>query len=401
MWKNNKSILYIFICLIILVSCFNSERDDINIDDSNEEIPATDFLFGADLSYVNQILDKGGVYLDSGVVENPYKIFREYGTDLVRLRLWHNPAWTLYVYDEPGTQMYNDLYDVEKAIRLSKEQGMSVLLDFHYSDRWADAGNQRIPAAWVNIQDIGVLSDSVYNYTFKTLSYLNGQGLMPEFVQIGNEINCGMFFSSTPDEFPDCNVCDGEWANLGVIIKRCIQAVRNVSADSDIDTKVILHVSDPVNIDWWFENIKNNGGVSNFDIIGFSYYPIWHTSVSVSQLKQTVAGFISAFHKDVMILEVAYPWTSEGNDDYNNLFGEVAVPGFPISPDGQLNIMQTITQNLMDGGGMGIVYWEPAWITSEMRDLWNTGSSWENNAFFDYDGNANQAFDYMTYDYTK
>jgi arabinogalactan endo-1,4-beta-galactosidase len=404
MWKTNKSIIYTFIGLIIsilLTTCFDSERDDIIINDPNDEKPATDFLFGADLSYVNQILDKGGVYRDSGVVENPYKIFREYGTNLVRLRLWHNPEWTLYVYDEPGTQMYNDLYDVEEAIRLSKEQGMSVLLDFHYSDRWADAGNQRIPAAWVDVQDIGVLSDSVYNYTFNTLSYLDGKGLMPEFVQIGNEINCGMFISNVPDGFPDCNNCNGEWANLGTVLKSGIQAVRQASVDSDIDTKVILHIANPAYVDWWFENIKNNGKVSDFDIIGFSYYPIWHTEVSISQLKQTVAGFKNTFHKDVMILEVAYPWTSEGNDDYNNLFGGNAVSGFPISPDGQLNIMITITQNLIDGGGIGLVYWEPAWISSDMRDLWGTGSSWENNAFFDFDGNANKAFDYMTYDYTE
>ncbi|MBN2349584.1 MAG: glycosyl hydrolase 53 family protein [Bacteroidales bacterium] len=401
MWKILISI--VFTCLILLslsTGCKKSDRDTIITDDPKNEEPAG-FLFGADLSYVNQILDHDGVYRDSGVVENPYKIFREYGTNLVRLRLWHNPTWTLDVYDEPGTQMYNDLFDVEKAIRLSKEQGMSVVLDFHYSDTWADPGKQYIPEAWLAIRDIGVLCDSVYNYTFNTLSYLDGKGLMPEFVQIGNEINCGLFISRVPDGFPDCNNCNGAWTNLRSVIKSGIRAVREVSSNSAIDTKVILHIADPVNVEWWFENMMNNGALSDFEIIGFSYYPIWHTGVSISQLKQTVAGFKNTFRKDVMIMETAYPWTTEGNDNYNNLFGAEAVSGFPITPEGQLDIMKTITKNLIDGGGIGIVYWEPAWISSNMRDLWNTGSSWENNAFFDFDGNVNMAFTYMTYDYTE
>src|SRR5690349_2827865 len=152
----------------------------------------TGFYFGADLSYVNQILDHGGVYKDGGATKSPYQIFKDHGTKLVRLRLWHNPAWTKTVYTPAGDQLYNDILDVAKAIQLSKAQGMKVLLDFHYSDSWADPGKQEIPAAWQNIKSIDVLKDSVYNYTKKTLQYLDDKDLMPEFVQIGNETNCGM-----------------------------------------------------------------------------------------------------------------------------------------------------------------------------------------------------------------
>jgi len=118
---------------------------------------------GADLSYVNQILDHGGIYKDSGEIRDPYRIFRENGTNLVRLRLWHNPVWTKEVYGDQGTQLYNDLADVEKSIEAAKTQGMAVLLDFHYSDTWADPGKQIPPAAWKNIRDLDVLRDSVYH----------------------------------------------------------------------------------------------------------------------------------------------------------------------------------------------------------------------------------------------
>jgi arabinogalactan endo-1,4-beta-galactosidase len=361
------------------------------------------FYFGADLSYVNQILDHGGQYRDGDQVKNPYQIFKEHGTDLVRLRLWHNPVWTKEVYNPDGPQLYNDKLDVAKAISMTKEQGMNTLLDFHYSDFWADPGRQEIPAAWLNIKDINVLRDSVYNYTFKTLKFLYDRGLMPEFVQIGNETNCGMLYEyggSPVSGFPSCNACNGQWSNLRAVINSGIKAVRDVSASSAIKTKVLLHVADPVNISWWFSNVTSGGLVSDFDIIGISYYPIWHTQVPLSQLSDRISEFKSTFGKDIMILETAYPWTNQGNDSYGNIFGgQTPVPGFPFTKQGQFDMMKTITQEVLDGGGIGLVYWEPAWITSGMRDFWNTGSSWENCAFFDYSGNVVQGMDYVKHAY--
>lgn len=357
-----------------------------------------EFLFGADLSYVNQVLDYGGEFKAGGVVTNPYKIFKDNGTNLVRLRLWHNPVWTKEVYGDDGTQFYSDIKDVEKAIGLARQEGMQVLLDFHYSDTWADPGNQKIPAAWTDIKSISVLKDSIYNYTFKTLNYLKSKSLLPEFVQIGNETNCGMLYSDAPSGFPSCNGCDGQWSNLRTVIKSGIQAVRDVEDASKI--KVILHVADPRNVDWWFTNVVNAGEVVDFDIIGFSYYPIWHTTVPILQVSTSVASFKNKFNKDVMILETAYPWTTDGNDAYTNIFGgQTPVGGFPYTNQGQLDMMKILTQEVIDGGGIGIIYWEPAWITSDMKDLWGTGSAWENNAFFDFNGELNSGIQFMTHDY--
>jgi arabinogalactan endo-1,4-beta-galactosidase len=169
-----------------------------------------------------------------------------------------------------------------------------------------------------------------------------------------------------------------------------------------VDTQIILHVADPKNVTWWFDKAMENSQISDFDIIGFSYYPVWHTEIRISQLDEAIAGFKDRYKKDIMILEVAYLWTSEGNDNYHNLFGATdEISGYPISLNGHNSIMKDITQAVIDGGGIGIIYWEPAWITSNLKDKWGAGSSWENNAFFDYDGEANAAFDYMTFEYSE
>lgn len=354
------------------------------------------FQFGADLSYVNQILDHQGVYMDAGVVRSPYQIMKDYGATVARFRLWHNPVWTKTVYGTAGTQLYNDIADVEKSIRLAKAQGMLVNLDIHYSDIWADPAHQDVPKAWTNIKTIDVLADSVYQYTLKTLQRLDRQGLMPDMVQIGNEINCGMLYGNAPADFPTCNACQNQWANLGKVINSGIRAVRTVSATSTTKTKVLLHVADPKNVMYWFDNIRTQAGVTDFDVVGFSYYPLWHTTVSVDKLSASVATFRSKYGKEVMILETAYPWTDGSNDSYTNLFGSQSpISGYPFTQQGQLDLLKTMTQQLKDGGGSGIMYWEPAWITSAMKDLYGTGSSWENTTLFDFSGKPTLGMEYM------
>ncbi len=368
-------------------------------DDKGEPEPeqptVDDFYYGADLSYVNQIIDHDGVFRDSSVEESPYKTFKQYGTKLVRFRLWHNPVWTKEIYGDAGTQLYNDIKDVERSIKSAREQGLEVLLDFHYSDSWADPGKQEIPAAWKEIKSISVLGDSVYNYTFKTLKYLGSKDLLPEFVQVGNETNCGTLYTNAPGGFPACNVCDGNWSNAGVIYNKAIDAIRDAAATSTIKTKVILHVADPKNVEWWFDNMKSKATVTDFDVVGFSYYPLWHTTVPVSNLSTSVASFKSRYQKDVMILETAYPWTTAADDSYNNLFGsQTPISGFPFTKQGQTDLMKELVKEMKEGGGVGMIYWEPAWISSQMKDLWGTGSAWENNAFYDFEGNALGIFNY-------
>jgi arabinogalactan endo-1,4-beta-galactosidase len=357
------------------------------------------FLFGADLSYVNQILDKGGIYKTNGFQKDPYKIFAEKGTSLARFRLWHNPVWTKEVYGEMGTQLYNDLKDVEKSISRARAEGMQLLLDFQLSDTWADPGKQTIPKAWTNITSINVLEDSVYQYTRNTLRYLNDKGLMPEYVQLGNETNCGTLYTNAPDGFPAGNGCKGQWTNLGRVFNSGIRAVREVSGASKVKTKIILHVADPKNVSWFFNELTTTSAVRDFDVIGFSYYPLWHTTVVLDDVSTKVAEFKTKFQKEVMILETAYPWTTQSNDNYGNLFSSGALPGYPFTQQGQYDFMVRLTREVKEGGGIGLIYWEPAWISSPMKDLWGTGSSWENATFFDFSGNSVKGIDYMKFKY--
>lgn len=399
-----KKYLLLAVFSILFLGCQGQSPTE---NDDNEDNPSTppieessdEFVMGADLSYVNQILDHGGTYRDSGAVENPYKIFADYGTEVVRLRLWHNPEWTATIYEGEDNPMYNNLADATKSIAEAKKQDMAVNLDFHYSDTWADPSTQDIPEAWMNITDLGVLKDSVYSYTKATLQHLESKDLMPEYVQIGNETNCGLMFTNAPDDFPTLNVCDGNWSNAGEVINSGIRAVRDVASDSDIDTKIILHIAQPENVAWWFENITAEGGVTDFDIIGLSYYTAW-SEVPLDQISSRISEFVENFDKEVMVVEAAYPWTLENADNYNNIFGSNSlVDGYPATQEGQRDFMITLAQEIIDGGGTGLMYWEPAWITSEMKDKWGTGSSWENNTFFDFDGNVHKGIDYINFDY--
>lgn len=397
--KTINSIANIIIALVIIAGCTKSSSPTPPVVEP-PLTPKDTFYFGADLSYVNQVLDHGGVYKDNGVVQTPYKVLKDHGATLARFRLWHNPVWTKDAYGAAGTQLYSDINDVEKGIRLAKEQGLAVELDLHFSDIWADPGHQQIPAAWLAIKDLRVLKDSVYNYTFKVLQYLNSKGLMPEMIQLGNESNCGFLYSNAPAGFPDLNACSGMWQNLGSVVNSAISAVRTAAASSAIKTKILLHVSEPKHVEWWFDNITSLGNVHDFDVIGFSYYPLWHTGVPLSALADNVARFKSRYNKKIMILETAYPWTVKYNDSYNNLFGsETPLTGYPYTPQGQLDLLKELTQQLINGGGSGIIYWEPAWISSNMKDPYGTGSAWENVTLFDFSGNTLPGIDFMKYAY--
>lgn len=399
--KTSLVLTFGLLATLVLSSCKTTENDPLTPGGPTSATvvsttQTTGFQFGADLSYANQILDHQGVYLDQNEARSPYRILKEHGATVARFRLWHNPAWTKTVYGAAGTQLYNDLADVEKGIRLAKEQGLLVNLDIHYSDIWADPGRQDVPTSWTAIKTIDVLADSVYRYTLGTLQRLNSKGLMPDMVQIGNEINCGMLYGNAPADFPTCNACKNQWAALGQVINSGIRAVRTASATSAVKPKILLHVADPKNVEWWFDNITAQGKVTDFDVVGFSYYPLWHTTVTVDKLSGSVAQFKSKYNKQVMVLETAYPWSSGYNDGYNNQFGsQTPITGYPFTQQGQLDLLKTMTQQVKDGGGSGIMYWEPAWITSSMKDLYGTGSSWENATLFDFSGKPTLGMDYM------
>jgi arabinogalactan endo-1,4-beta-galactosidase len=347
------------------------------------------FSMGADLSYVNELEDNGAVYSDSTKVQDPFLILKKHGTNTVRVRLWYNPQWELPL---TGGKLYSDLADAEKTIRRAKTLGMAVNLDIHYSDTWADAGHQDPPSAWAGL-GLSALKDSVYQYTFSVLNYLKSKSLVPEMVQLGNETNIGMLF-------PQGKVVNDNWVPFGQLLNAGIKAVRDFSVTSDIKPKIILHLAQLQNAEWWIDKVIYSGKVSDFDILGISHYAKWSTVKTMQEVTAIIKNIRVTYGKTVMIVETAYPWTGDNADTYPNIMGPAdALAGYLLTPAGQEKYMEDLTRAVVSGGGKGLIYWEPAWITSSMHDLWGTGSGWDNCTLFDFTGNALQGMNYQTVSY--
>lgn len=343
----------------------NTENPNINFENSFEQ----KFYNGSDLSYVNEMLDCGATYNDfAGNNANPYEIFKSAGNNLVRVRLWNDPSeWTVY----------SNIEDVEKTISNSKAQGMDVLLDFHYSDTWADPGNQIIPSAWLDVvDDTEALGERLYNYTYNTLNDLAAKELLPEIVQIGNEINSNILNK-------EAGAVDIDWERNALLINKGIQAVRDISKEHDARVQVMLHIAQPENALWWFEQANDNG-IVNYDWIGVSYYPKW-SDVQVSDVSDAIATLGSSYNKKVMIVETAYPFTTENADAANNIIGKSV---YPATQQGQLEFLLDLKREVKEGNGFGVVYWEPAWVSTGCGTLWaDAGSHWDNATLFDDNGN--------------
>jgi arabinogalactan endo-1,4-beta-galactosidase len=336
------------------------------------------FYLGVDLSYVNEVDDCGAVYLENGEPRDAYELFSDYGANLVRARLWHNPDWT----------DYSVLVDVERTFERAQAAGMATLLDFHYSDNWADPGKQAIPAAWEDLAE-DELPQAVYQYTYDVLTELYEKGLMPDFVQVGNETNSGMLKRFMELDWPR----DARLFNAG------IRAVRDVAAETETNPRIILHVAQPENVGWWFREARENG-ITDFDVIGLSYYPQWST-FSISDVGAHVTYLRREFGKEVMIVETAYPWTFEAvNETADNILNQ-GVRGYPVTIEGQRQFMIDLTQSLISNGGLGVVYWEPAWVSTGCSTRWGQGSHWENATFFDFRNNnqVHQGIDFLSYEY--
>lgn len=348
-----------------------------------------EFVMGADLSYANGVEDGGGVFKVNGKTNDVFRIFKEAGTNLVRVRLWHSPEY--WQKDLNKGKIYSNLSDVEKTIRRTKEAGMAVLLDIHYADSWADPSKQPVPKAWEGLP-LAILKDSVYNYTTTVLAYLEKKQLTPEYIQIGNEMNNGTMF-------PVGKIENNDFANFAILLKSGIKAVRDFSVKSGIKPKIILHVAQYQTADWWLNGLINTQQLTDFDIVGVSHYFNYSDLKTMAEVENTTKQLIGKYKKPLMVVETAFHWTNQNADSYSNIVSVDNFGGYGVSKTEQLRYMKDLTNALVKGGASGVIYWEPAWISSKMRDSWGIGSSWENNTFFDFEGNALPVFDYMTYAY--
>ena len=367
-----------FVIRSILVSLALSAASSVQA-----QAPGETFWFGADLSYVNEMEDCGAVYRENGEPVDPYALFANRGANLVRVRLWNDAEWT----------DYSDLADVKKTIARSREQGMQVLLDFHYSDEWADGDKQIIPKAWAGIETTAELAEALYQFTHDTLMALHDGGLLPEMVQVGNETNPEIMRG------PDNGKEPIDWSRNAALFNAGIRAVRDVAAETETPVKVMLHIAQPENVMPWFEAAWK-AGVRDFDQVGVSYYRRW-SSEEMNGLSRTLLEVKQRWpHVEVILVETAYPWTLEWSDEAPNLLTEnTLIDKYPATVEGQTAYLVDLTQLVIDAGGSGIVYWEPAWVSTGCSTRWGKGSHWENATFFDFDNEVLSTIDYMRFDY--
>lgn len=372
--------MFTMLVIVSLTSCQNEHDSEQEVQTPvttaslmsrsvDSELP---FLQGADLSYVNELEDGGVQYFNNGTTIDPYQLIKEYGGNLVRLRLWHNPTWT----------NYSNLADVKRSIGRAKQQGLFVLLDFHYSDSWTDPEQNIVPEAWRPVVKYSsLLADSVYNYTYQTLTHLMNSNLLPELVQIGNETNKSIMVADNSEMEPTNYVRNTKLFNAG------LQAVADFNWKNGKSIKTILHVAmNPNDAIYWVANHKKYG-LYDFDLLGVSYYPQWQ-EYTPAQLGEFASNLYSTYGVRLFVAETGHIWTRAWNDQNINLMSKMCY-GYPETPCPQLqkDFIVEVKEALLANGGAGFSAWEPFWVSADNQTLWGVGSNWENVAFFDFNNN--------------
>ncbi|WP_168120365.1 glycosyl hydrolase 53 family protein [Paenibacillus sp. HB172176] len=346
-----------------------------------------EFIKGMDISVQREIEQLGAKYYNGGEEGDAFQILGDYEVNQIRLRLWNHP------YDannKPYGGGTNDLPTTIKLAQRAAKQGMGYLLDFHYSDFWADPKVQIKPKAWQNLSG-EALKEAVYQYTYDTLTELARYGVPPSMVQIGNEITNGLLCP------------EGQLENVEYMIELLEAGIQAVK-DHNPEIRTVIH------LDWggdnalyrrWFDAAAT--AKLDFDIIGLSYYPFWHGTLE--QLLHNMNDISSRYDKDVLIAETAFPFTTDRIHNEPMIFTEEQAGTVPYSIDSEgqrqflLDLMNVI-RSVENGRGIGFFYWEPTWISipeaswateAGRRYLQSTGKAsnvWANLALFDYEGRA-------------
>ena len=354
------------------------------------------FVKGMDLSTLLELERCGAKYYDNGEERDLLAIMKSYDVDTIRIRLWNDP------WSETGESYgagENDLKTSLEIVKRVTAAGFGVLLNFHYSDFWADPGKQIKPKAWA---DYGVkeLEQAVYDYTLESMRTFLDAGVNITMVQVGNELSNGLLW-------PEGKVPN--YDNIATFVNAGIRAVRK----ADAAIPVMIHLDNGGNnalYREWFDNFTKRG--EDFEIIGLSYYPFWHGSLQM--LNDNMNDIAERYGKDLVIAEVSMGYTMEDYKNYEKLSDEerkgyatrpalVEKIEYPMTKQGQYDFMEDFLNrisHIKGGKGKGFFYWEPAWIPvpgsgwatpaslKYMNDPGPCGNEWANQALFDYDGNA-------------
>ncbi|MEZ0537435.1 glycosyl hydrolase 53 family protein [Caldicellulosiruptoraceae bacterium PP1] len=352
-----------------------------------------DFIRGMDVSMLSQIEKSGGKFYDNGEQKDCLQILKDHGVNWIRLRIWNDPK------DENGIDVGGGNCDLQMAIDISKRAkalGMKVLIDFHYSDFWADPGKQTKPKAWVNLS-YEQLKQAVYDFTANAISSLNANGATPDMVQIGNELNNGFLW---PDGQISGNSAGG-YDKFAELLKQGIKAVKDNDpnlSDPNKRIKIMIHLANGGTNSLYrtvFDNLTQRG--VDFDVIGLSFYPFWHGTLK--DLQVNINDISERYNKEIAIAETSYAWTLSDGDGFENSFGEDEenFGGYKATIQGQASAIRDIMEvvsKVPNNKGLGIFYWEGDWIPVNGAG-WKTGegNSWDNQALFDFNGNALPSLD--------
>ena len=363
-----------------------------------------DFILGMDASCVPALEKSGVKYYDhKGEEKDVYAILAENGINYIRVRVWNDP------YNSSGKGYGGGNCDIENAIEIGKRAtayGLKLLVNFHYSDFWADPGKQMEPLAWKGMS-IEEKSEALYTYTKECLEKLVNAGVDVGMVQIGNETNgslCGESAASI-----------GGWNKITILMKEGSRAVREVCPNA----LVVIHFANPekvTNYESYSKNLDYYG--VDYDVFASSYYPFWHGTLD--NLKTVLEKVATTYGKKVMVAETSYAFTPDDTDFYGNTIGEGGgiVKDYPFTVQGQANLVRDVVDTVANTkNGIGVFYWEGTWISAggenydENLALWEEhGSGWasshaaeydpddagqwyggcavDNQAFFDQDGHA-------------
>ena len=339
-----------FIFFVLLASCGDDTL--VVVDDVQDFSEDTLEIRGLDISDLPKIRQYGVVFKnESGEQSDFIDIIKDKGINTVRLRLWVDPS------DE-----HSSLEEVRAFSEQLKEKGFRVWLCLHYSDWWADPQKQITPEVWEDL-DYETLKDTVYEYSKYVIETID-----PYMVQIGNEINVGFLHP------------EGERSNLEQfkgLLQQGIAASRAVNSE----IKVMLHYAGYNGAVSFFEEMEG----LDYDQIGLSYYPVFHGK-NLATLASTMAALSEAHEKDIILAETAYPFTLDWNDWTNNLVGleEQLLPGYPASVSCQMEFVKRLKELVLQiDRGTGLCYWGAELVAFDGEQS-STGSSWENQAVFDF-----------------